>query len=246
MATADRALGSSSRSPRRSAKELLCGSQWHPTRAKSNAQHPLLSCIKSDTLPLRRCLPRREAAPRDVERSGLPRSVRRSAESALGRFQGSLRVMLAPETLLGPGKGDLLQGIRETGSIAAAARRMGMSYKRAQYLIDTPCTAPSARPRVEANIGGKAGGGARHTPIGEAVLEGYRRMEMAARDAVAGESGHLASTKPRSIKPEQVQSALTVHLWRALHPGCGGPMFNPPPRPGISYRSSCDGPGATE
>ena len=48
-----------------------------------------------------------------------------------------LRSALDPETLLGPGKAALLQAIDETGSIAAAGRRMGMSYKRAWYLIDT-------------------------------------------------------------------------------------------------------------
>lgn len=48
-----------------------------------------------------------------------------------------LRISLDPETLLGPGKAALLQAIDETDSIAAAGRRMGMSYKRAWYLIDT-------------------------------------------------------------------------------------------------------------
>jgi molybdate transport system regulatory protein len=48
-----------------------------------------------------------------------------------------LRIALDPETLLGPGKAALRQAIDETGSIAAAGRRMGMSYKRAWYLIDT-------------------------------------------------------------------------------------------------------------
>lgn len=69
----------------------------------------------------------------------------------------SLRVALSPDTLLGPGKADLLQGIRETGSIAAAGRRMGMSYKRAWYLIDT-LNNGFREPLVMASKGGKAGG----------------------------------------------------------------------------------------
>jgi molybdate transport system regulatory protein len=48
-----------------------------------------------------------------------------------------LRVVLGPDTVFGPGKAELLLSIDETGSIAAASRRMGMSYKRAWYLIDT-------------------------------------------------------------------------------------------------------------
>jgi molybdate transport repressor ModE-like protein len=49
----------------------------------------------------------------------------------------SLRILLSPDTEIGPGKAQLLQYISETGSIAAASRKMGMSYKRAWYLIDT-------------------------------------------------------------------------------------------------------------
>jgi len=48
-----------------------------------------------------------------------------------------LRIVLGQNIAVGPGKADLLEGIRETGSIAAAGRRLGMSYKRAWLLIDT-------------------------------------------------------------------------------------------------------------
>lgn len=51
--------------------------------------------------------------------------------------QARLRIYFDAETMLDPGKADLLQGIQETGSISAAGRRMGMSYKRAWTLIDT-------------------------------------------------------------------------------------------------------------
>ena len=47
-----------------------------------------------------------------------------------------LRVNLAPGFALGPGKADLLEGIRDTGSIAATSRRMRMSYKRAWQLVE--------------------------------------------------------------------------------------------------------------
>jgi len=38
---------------------------------------------------------------------------------------------------IGPGKAKLLESIRDTGSISAAARDMGMSYKRAWVLLDS-------------------------------------------------------------------------------------------------------------
>jgi molybdate transport system regulatory protein len=95
-----------------------------------------------------------------------------------------LRVMLAPGIRFGPGKAQLLQGIKETGSISAAGRRMGMSYKRAWYLVET-LNRHFDSPMVEATKGGKAGGGANLTPLGLEVLAAYQEMGQAAARAVA-------------------------------------------------------------
>jgi molybdate transport system regulatory protein len=103
-----------------------------------------------------------------------------------------LRIDLGHGTLLGPGKADLLEGIRETGSIAAAGRRMGMSYKRAWYLIDT-LNADFREPLVIATKGGRTGGGARLSDIGDAVLDGFRNMERAATKAVASDMARLTA-----------------------------------------------------
>jgi molybdate transport system regulatory protein len=98
---------------------------------------------------------------------------------------------------IGPGKADLLEGVRDTGSIAAAGRRMGMSYKRAWYLVDSMNGCFRA-PLVEAAKGGTAGGGARLTPLGEEVLARYRRMQARASRAVATELAALARQVRRS------------------------------------------------
>ena len=102
-----------------------------------------------------------------------------------------LRISLDPETLLGPGKAALLQAIDETGSIAAAGRRMGMSYKRAWYLIDT-MNAYFREPVVVSTRGGNSRGGAQLTPTGRKVLESYRRMEKKTRAAISSELTKLA------------------------------------------------------
>ena len=47
------------------------------------------------------------------------------------------RIYLCPDLIVGPGKIELLKAVRDTGSISAAARTLGMSYKRAWYLLDT-------------------------------------------------------------------------------------------------------------
>ena len=87
-----------------------------------------------------------------------------------------LRIVLGPDIAIGPGKADLLEGIRQTGSIAGAGRAMGMSYKRAWYLVET-MNRCFKHPLVEASKGGRAGGGARLTKLGHEVLARYRRME---------------------------------------------------------------------
>lgn len=102
-----------------------------------------------------------------------------------------LRVVLDRDVAIGPGKADLLEGVRTTGSIAAAGRRMGMSYKRAWYLVDSMNNCFRG-PVVEAVKGGATGGGARLTRLGEEVLERYRRMEALTATAIAGELRGLA------------------------------------------------------
>lgn len=97
-----------------------------------------------------------------------------------------LRLVFEPDAALGPGKADLLEGIAATGSIAAAGRRMGMSYKRAWMLVEQ-LNAMFAAPLVESSRGGASGGGARLTEGGEAVLDLYRTMEAKAREAGAQE-----------------------------------------------------------
>ncbi|MGF1639406.1 MAG: winged helix-turn-helix domain-containing protein [Rhodospirillales bacterium] len=95
-----------------------------------------------------------------------------------------LRVVLEPGVAIGPGKADLLDGIRLTGSIAAAGRRMGMSYKRAWLLVETMNTGFS-EPLVTTRRGGRSRGGAALTPLGEQVLARYRHMEAVTGEAIA-------------------------------------------------------------
>lgn len=106
-----------------------------------------------------------------------------------------LRVVLGGTAVLGPGKADLLEGIRETGSIAASGRRMGMSYKRAWGLVEAMNTAFRA-PLVDAAKGGAGGGGAALTPLGARVLAAYRRLEAQASRAGAEEIAALRDALP--------------------------------------------------
>ena len=91
------------------------------------------------------------------------------------RTEFRLRIRRGDDIAVGPGKIDLLEAIDATGSITAAARSLGMSYRRAWLLVDT-MNRCFRSPLVEAEAGGKRGGGARLTPDGRDVIERYRRI----------------------------------------------------------------------
>ena len=95
-----------------------------------------------------------------------------------------LRVTFSDDFYLGPGRADLLEGIAETGSIAAAGKRMGMSYKRAWSLAQA-LNEGWGSPLVETSRGGAGQGGASLSDDGAFVLERYRAMQAATRSAIA-------------------------------------------------------------
>lgn len=82
----------------------------------------------------------------------------------------------------GRGKADLLQGIAELGSISAAGRRLGMSYRRAWALVEE-MNAHFQAPVVESIRGGAGGGGASLTEAGQSALAEYRALEDLLRQA---------------------------------------------------------------
>ena len=86
-----------------------------------------------------------------------------------------LRLVFGPHAMLGPGKAELLAQIAASGSIAAAGRAMGMSYKRAWSLVEEMNHAFCA-PLVISSRGGAAGGGATLTDTGAQVLAHYRAL----------------------------------------------------------------------
>jgi molybdate transport system regulatory protein len=98
----------------------------------------------------------------------------------------SIRLDLTSGDRIGPGKIALLETIRATGSISAAARRLGMSYRRAWLLVEQINDA-LLEPVVTAAIGGRQGGGAALTPNGERVIELYRSIEDIARSSAKNE-----------------------------------------------------------
>lgn len=93
------------------------------------------------------------------------------------------------EIAMGPGKADLLEAIRDLGSISAAGRALGMSYRRAWLLVDTMNRCWRS-PLVETSPGSTHGGGARLSGLGEDILRRYRALQM--RLDLAAQSDELA------------------------------------------------------
>lgn len=95
----------------------------------------------------------------------------------------SLRIDL-PTGRIGPGKIDLLEAIDREGSISAAGRAIGMSYKRAWDLVDA-LNRQIGTPVIAARPGGYRGGGAVLTDAGRTLVADYRAIERAAERAAA-------------------------------------------------------------
>jgi molybdate transport system regulatory protein len=115
------------------------------------------------------------------------------------RYKGlTLRVLGRGGAAMGPGKAELVERIARTGSISAAAREMGMSYRRAWQLVES-LNKTFRDPVVATAIGGTRGGGARVTPYGERLVARFRRMERKASAAIAADlrefSGYLKKSR---------------------------------------------------
>lgn len=98
----------------------------------------------------------------------------------------TLRVFGKSAAAIGPGKAELIERIGRTGSISAAAREMGMSYRRAWQLVEA-LNEDFREPVVETAIGGRRGGGAQVTRFGEGLVARFRAMEAKASSAIAAD-----------------------------------------------------------
>lgn len=108
-----------------------------------------------------------------------------------GMLKLKAQFLVGDEIAMGPGKAALLEAIIQHGSISAAGRALGMSYRRAWVLVDVMNRCWDA-PLVETAAGGAHGGGARVSATGKTVLAAYRALE-AKLAATSGEAGELAT-----------------------------------------------------
>ena len=119
----------------------------------------------------------------------------------MARYPGlTLRILARGQPAMGPGKAELVSQIEASGSISAAARAMGMSYRRAWLLVEA-INASYTEAVVLTAIGGKRGGGAQVTDFGRQLVAEFRAMEDKASAAIADDlvrfRKHLREPAPR-------------------------------------------------
>jgi molybdate transport system regulatory protein len=107
----------------------------------------------------------------------------------------TIRVDFGAFGYIGPGKIRLMELISKHGSISAAGKEMGMSYRRAWLLVDE-INQIFRDPLVETQMGGSGGGGARLTMLGRDVVSRYRAIEGAAATAAASDLRALKASLP--------------------------------------------------
>jgi len=100
------------------------------------------------------------------------------------------RIDFSATCAIAPAKIDLLEAIRDAGSLSQGARHIGMSYRRARQLLDSFKEAFRV-PVTRAVRGGPGGGGVVLTPFGEALVESYRSLQ--------AEIGSLAARRLEAI-----------------------------------------------
>jgi molybdate transport system regulatory protein len=127
---------------------------------------------------------------------------RAAAEREEGRQAAlTIRVDFGAFGYLGPGKIALMELISKHGSISAAGKEMGMSYRRAWLLVDE-INHIFREPLVETQMGGSGGGGARLSRLGRDVVGRYRAIEGAAATATAADVRALKAALPeRPLAP---------------------------------------------
>jgi molybdenum ABC transporter molybdate-binding protein len=113
------------------------------------------------------------------------------------------------EAVLGDGRADLLGAIARHQSITAAARAIGMSYRRAWTLIQEINSAAGEN-LIEAAVGGVKGGGARLTDRGRFALEVYQRLRGTLQRGAAAALRRAANPDESAIPCVHLAAAISL------------------------------------
>jgi molybdate transport system regulatory protein len=119
-------------------------------------------------------------------------------------------IEFAPHSRVGRDAIELLEAIRDTGSLSQAARDLGISYRHAWRLVDALKHA-FREPVTVATRGGSGGGGVRLTTLGESLVDSYRILEQ--------QFSRLAVTGLQDIAPMISDSRAVIDVVNANSQG---------------------------
>lgn len=118
------------------------------------------------------------------EPSSTPENVLRNGSGDALQVSGSLWLHRGNSSLGGQARIALLEHIASQGSITAAAKAAGMSYKAAWDAVDA-MNQLAGEPLVERSTGGRGGGGTRLTARGAKLVAAFRAVEAAQQQFLA-------------------------------------------------------------
>ncbi len=147
-----------------------------------------VTCRHEEVMGIESSMNTRTSTKAAAPTGGSPGGQRARAKRPTARFR--MRVTSGEAIAVGPGKIALLEAIRETRSITAAAKSIHMSYRRAWMLVDE-LNGSLKKPAVSSANGGKDGGGSQLTDVGVALVDAYRRIEERAAKACADDIDSL-------------------------------------------------------
>jgi molybdate transport system regulatory protein len=141
-------------------------------------------------------------------RMAKPGSEKKISLNTPPKVRFRMRILQADVIALGPGKIALLEAVKEHGSISAAARSLGMSYRRAWLLTDILNRSLNS-PATVSEHGGQSGGSSVLTPVGEEIIRLYRNIETQAYAACTGQITALMRLLKRCSSAEARRRATS-------------------------------------
>ena len=120
--------------------------------------------------------------------------VMSEADGTDPRLPGIRTKWFVADETIGVGKIRLLEKVGELGSISAAARQMGMGYRRAWFLI-TSLQQGFDAPLIETERGGNTHGGATITELGKELVRRFNAHEVEIQSGFASLSEWLQTVQ---------------------------------------------------
>lgn len=111
-------------------------------------------------------------------------------EPTLPRLKVKTQIIVGEEIAIGPGKAALLEAVERTGSVSAAGRDLGISYRRTRDMIDV-LNRHWGGSVIETAKGGQSHGGSVLTLRGRALLTAYRELDVELHSAARKHAASL-------------------------------------------------------